>query len=279
MSQILTQYEAEGANLKLMSDASIQKMINELPESVRNMQVGDFLNGCDQGDAELKFWGAKPFELQSDQKQNVAPEQTQENKCYRSSSEYEDALDQQQDSEAKPIMTETGVQAFASKVKPDQEQQTQKQFVNMGTDAGDESKLVPEIETIDMACQYSEQLEADQGIMQEDQGVKVLAELEQPIKEQDQTKSKTAGGGKSKKRAKSKKAPKSKAIPATSQQSDDSEQEKASPSKSPPSKRSKSSDSAKKVQQKPKTSKRSERSKSRDSSASVKSVKDAATKD
>lgn len=38
----------------------------------------------------------------------------------------------------------------------------------MGTDTEDEIKLVPEIETIDMACQYSEQLEADQGIMQVD---------------------------------------------------------------------------------------------------------------
>ena len=70
MSQIWTRYEAEGAKFKLMSDSSIQKMINELPESVKNMQVGDFLNGCDQGDAEVKFWGAKPFELESDEKEN-----------------------------------------------------------------------------------------------------------------------------------------------------------------------------------------------------------------
>ena len=68
MSQIWTRFEAEGAKLKLMSDSSIQKMINELPESVTNMTVGDFLNRRDQGDAEVKFWGAKPFELESNEK-------------------------------------------------------------------------------------------------------------------------------------------------------------------------------------------------------------------
>ncbi len=52
-----------------MSDASVQKMINELPESILNMQVGKFLEGCETDDPEIKFWSQKPFELDVKQEQ------------------------------------------------------------------------------------------------------------------------------------------------------------------------------------------------------------------
>ena len=52
-----------------MSDASVQKMINELPASILNMQVGQFLDGCETNDPEIKFWAQKPFELDQEKEQ------------------------------------------------------------------------------------------------------------------------------------------------------------------------------------------------------------------
>ena len=72
-------------------------MLNELPESIVSMQVGDFIHGCEQGIAEVKYWAGKPFELNMpDQKVNEPPAQSEESKHNESSSDYKDALDNHQ---------------------------------------------------------------------------------------------------------------------------------------------------------------------------------------
>ena len=66
-------------------------MKNELPESILNMQVGDFILGCEHGDPEVKYWAGKPFELNmpTPQKANEQPEESKDNE---SSSDYKDAI-------------------------------------------------------------------------------------------------------------------------------------------------------------------------------------------
>ena len=55
-------------------------MKNELPESILNMQVGDFMLGCEHGDPEVKYWAGKPFELNMpSQKANEPPEESKDN--------------------------------------------------------------------------------------------------------------------------------------------------------------------------------------------------------
>ena len=49
--------------LKELQDQAFMKMMNEIPDEILNMQLGTFIDACEDQESEEAKWGAKKFEL------------------------------------------------------------------------------------------------------------------------------------------------------------------------------------------------------------------------
>ena len=108
--------------LKELQDQAFMKMMSEIPDEILDMQLGPFIDACEDTNSEEAKWGAKKFELaQPEDQKNVMS-------AASDSSIYQDALDHEQKNEDQfsaeeqkdngPEMVDFAMQAFDSKKKP-----------------------------------------------------------------------------------------------------------------------------------------------------------------
>ena len=106
----------------MLQQEAIQQVIDWLPQEVQDMSAEEFLAQCSM-DAEFK--AAYDFDVDLSGKENLLAQLQTEEKQSRQTEEKEiQAIKQMTDFQAQsvPSLNEMSVQAFASKVKHDQEE-------------------------------------------------------------------------------------------------------------------------------------------------------------
>ena len=106
----------------MLQQEAIQQVIDWLPQEVQDMSAEEFLAQCSM-DAEFK--AAYDFDVDLNGKENLLAQLQTEEKQSRQTEEKEiQAIKQMTDFQAQsvPSLNEMSIQAFASKVKHDQEE-------------------------------------------------------------------------------------------------------------------------------------------------------------
>ena len=161
LEQMWSLYQINAGKMMALHDASVQNMINSLPDEILDMHVGDFLEAAETDPdmaalANLQFEFSDRYNLVT--KAEVVVEPDAPVKIYESqeqdesSNEYEDAMEEVP---LEKVFAEMGIQtsAVASKQKP----QVAEIAIETVPQVSIEPQPVPVIETLDVECQYSMQ--------------------------------------------------------------------------------------------------------------------------
>ena len=63
IARIANIYATNAGMLKELQDQAFMKMMNEIPDEILNMQLGSFIDACEDPQSEEAKWGAKKFEF------------------------------------------------------------------------------------------------------------------------------------------------------------------------------------------------------------------------